>query len=126
MRHLKKFKEVSVDYYYRNTDNPEALSKRDIKTMIDFSERNGWVWEERTKESEFQIEFSKQDYYYTINVDRQYDEYYLVNILMEDYSDPKNDDEKFLLLDSDVELKEFLEKIEKFYKHKRLYNIKSI
>lgn len=125
MRHLKKFKEVSIDYY-RNTDNPEALSKRDIKTMIDFSEKNDWLWEERTKESEFQIEFPKDDYYYTINIDKQDDEYYLVHIFMEDYSDPQNDDDKFLLLDGWDELNEFLQKLQKFYKHRRLYSIKSL
>jgi hypothetical protein len=125
MKYLKRFKEITA-YDYNITDNPESLSKRDIDMIIQSCEKNSWNWEKRTRDSEFQIEFSKSDYCYTINIERQNDEYYLVHIFFEDYLNPQKDDDKYLLLDGNDDLRYFLENLEKFYNHKRLFSIKSL
>jgi hypothetical protein len=65
-------------------------------------------------------------YFYRISIDKQYDEYYLVSVDFEDFGSPNKDSSRYFILDTYEELNEFLLKIEKFYKHKRLFNTQSI
>lgn len=128
MKYLKLFeyfKEVIADDYY-NIDNAEYLNKREIDIIQKFANENKWDFIELTSDSNVQLEFSKKnsDYLYRITIERQYDEYYLASIDFECMFNPRKDNSRYFILDTYDELLEFLKKVEKFYNHKRLYDIR--
>lgn len=130
MKYLKlfeSFKEI-ISSKYSEIDNPDNLNKRELDMIGKFANDNKWDFIELSRDSDAQIEFYKKDgnYFYRIGIEKQCDEYYLVSIDLECWNDPNKDDSRYFILDTYEELVEFLQKVEKFYNHKRLYDIKGI
>lgn len=130
MKYLKlfeNFREIKIDEYNK-IDKPEELNKRELDLVKKFADINEWDLFYLTRDSDIQLEFYKRngDYFYRISIDKQYDEYYLVSVDFEDFGSPNKDSSRYFILDTYEELNEFLLKIEKFYKHKRLFSTQSI
>lgn len=130
MRYIKlyeSFKEIT-SLEYMETDIPESLNKRETDLLSKYSNDNLWDYIDMSSDSSVKLEFYKKDsdYYYSILIEKQYDEYYLASIEFQCSDDPEKDDSRYFILDTYEELEEFLQKVEKFYNHKRRFNIDKI
>lgn len=105
----------------------EDFSSSEIELIKSYCKRNKWNLN-IDHDDLFEVNFEKRNVDYRIFIEKNFDEYYTIEIFC-NYSqrrDLENNIEKWIMIDGSEYLREFLNKIEKFYLHRNFYNIDKI
>lgn len=115
----KKFesKNITSDQF-SSFDNPDIFTKRELDLLEEYSKRNTWDYYLRSSLKSIEIFINKKQIDCDIVIEKQQDEYYLVEINTTNHNDMNKSETEFYLLDTYDEYKEFLDKLQYYSKHK--------
>lgn len=117
----KKFESQNITCdQFSSFDNPDTFNKRELDLIEEYSERNTWDYQLTDTLIEIFIHKSgvATDVDCDVTIEKQQDEYYLVEINTTNLQNMDKSETDFYLLDGYDEYKEFLDKLQYYSKHK--------